>query len=163
MDDPSLSLSRLRASDAVEGDGVPSAGNASFEFYLKLSVDGEDGVEATVIPHEQRPQQKAGRLSAHTASVPATDGKTIVIGGLIATEKIATIRKIPLMGDLPLLGFAFRFHDSSVQREEFIVFLTPKIASAANGAAKSAGNSDWKTLEDPLAGVGEALDKEGDK
>jgi type II secretory pathway component GspD/PulD (secretin) len=37
------------------------------------------------------------------------------------------MHKIPLMGDLPLLGFAFRYRNSSVRREEFVLFLTPRL------------------------------------
>ena len=55
------------------------------------------------------------------------DGVTIVIGGLIKDEKIETINKIPLLGDLPLVGLAFRSRDNLVRKTELVIFLTPKL------------------------------------
>lgn len=139
MDDLSLDLGHISAEQAIENDGSFRTGDASFELYLKVSIDAENNVEIGVIPHEPRPAKKVLRAGAHKASLVTEEGQSLVIGGLIATEKVATTRKIPLMGDLPLLGFAFRYHGSSVRREEFVVFVTPKIMGGEpkEAAAKS--------------------------
>lgn len=60
-------------------------------------------------------------------TVRAKDGVTIVIGGLIKEEKIDSTRKIPLLGDLPLLGFAFRSQGQFDRKTELVIFLTPRI------------------------------------
>lgn len=57
------------------------------------------------------------------------DQVTIVIGGLIKEEKIKTTKKIPLLGSIPILGFAFRSKDDLVRKTEIILFLTPRIIS----------------------------------
>ena len=44
-------------------------------------------------------------------------------------EKIDTINKIPLFGDLPLIGFVFRNRDKLTRKTELVIFLTPKIIS----------------------------------
>ncbi len=62
-------------------------------------------------------------------TVTVKDNVTIVIGGLIKEENLTTMRKIPLLGDIPVLGFAFRNHDSLVRKTELVIFLTPKIIS----------------------------------
>ena len=54
---------------------------------------------------------------------------TIVIGGLIKEEKLTTFKKIPFLGDLPLLGLAFRNQEQSVKKTELVIFLTPRIAT----------------------------------
>ena len=59
--------------------------------------------------------------------VTVKDGVTVVIGGLIKEEKLSTVRKIPILGDLPLLGLAFRNQKQSVAKTELVIFLTPKI------------------------------------
>lgn len=60
-------------------------------------------------------------------TVMVKDNVTIVIGGLMKDEKIETVSKIPLFGDLPLVGFAFRNTDKRVKKTELVIFLTPKI------------------------------------
>ncbi len=54
-------------------------------------------------------------------------GTTVVVGGLFKSVRVEATRKIPLLGDLPLLGFAFRIQGQRVMGTEIIVFLTPKV------------------------------------
>lgn len=60
-------------------------------------------------------------------TVMVKDGVSIVIGGLIKEETIKSTKKIPLLGDIPVLGFAFRSHSDSVSKTEIAIFLTPRI------------------------------------
>ncbi len=60
-------------------------------------------------------------------TVMVKDGVSIVIGGLIKEETIKATKKVPLLGDIPVLGFAFRSHSDSVSKTEIAIFLTPKI------------------------------------
>ena len=62
-------------------------------------------------------------------TVVVQDGTTIVIGGLIKEENIKTVKKVPLFGDLPFLGAAFRNENHSVTKTEIVIFLTPQIVS----------------------------------
>ena len=52
-----------------------------------------------------------------------------VIGGLIKEEKIKTINKVPILGDIPLLGMAFRNTSDLIRKTEIVIFLTPQIIS----------------------------------
>ena len=63
------------------------------------------------------------------------DGETIVIGGLLRTDDANTITKVPFLGDIPLLGAAFRHKDKNKNRRELIIFLTPHILDEKNKAA----------------------------
>lgn len=54
-------------------------------------------------------------------------GTTVVVGSLFKSVQVEAMRKIPLLGDLPLLGFAFRMQGQRVRETEIIVFLTPKV------------------------------------
>lgn len=60
-------------------------------------------------------------------TVMVKDGVTIVIGGLIKDEKVDKVNKVPLLGDLPLLGGAFRNTDNLTKKTELVIFLTPQI------------------------------------
>lgn len=56
-----------------------------------------------------------------------TDGDTIIIGGLLRNDTTDIRNKVPMLGDIPFLGAAFRHKDNSVDQRELIVFLTPHI------------------------------------
>lgn len=60
-------------------------------------------------------------------TVSATDGETIVLGGLIATESRTTNRRVPFLSDIPVLGHLFRFDSSREVRGELLIFLTPHV------------------------------------
>lgn len=62
-------------------------------------------------------------------SVLVKDGTTIIIGGLRKDEKVKTVRKIPVMGSIPIFGFLFRGTDEDLEKVELVVFLTPYIVT----------------------------------
>jgi type IV pilus assembly protein PilQ len=55
------------------------------------------------------------------------DGETIVIGGLIDEQMRESANKVPLLGDIPVLGVFFRNTSDSKRRSELLVFVTPRI------------------------------------
>ncbi len=62
------------------------------------------------------------------STVRVKDGETVVLGGLIRNEKTQTITKLPILGDLPLLGAFFRHKNKEKDKErELLVFITPHI------------------------------------
>lgn len=63
-------------------------------------------------------------------TVLALDGKTIAVGGMMRTEKTEVQRKIPLLGDLPLLGFFFRDTAKQDVKSELILLITPHVLRA---------------------------------
>ena len=54
-------------------------------------------------------------------------GKTVIIGGLMEKNKIESKRKVPILGDIPLLGWAFRRTVKEDTKTELLIFLTPFI------------------------------------
>ncbi len=64
--------------------------------------------------------------TAHT-TVMAGDGQTIVIGGLLRKDITDTDFKVPILGDIPLLGQLFRKSISTEADTEIVLFLTPRI------------------------------------
>ena len=57
------------------------------------------------------------------------NGGTVVIGGIYVQEEVNTVNRVPVLGDIPLLGYMFRKTDKTDNRRELLVFLTPKIVS----------------------------------
>ncbi len=62
-------------------------------------------------------------------TVNVKNNATVVIGGLIKEENVQRLRKIPLLGDLPFVGFAFRNQAQAAQKTEIVIFLTPVIVT----------------------------------
>jgi type II secretory pathway component GspD/PulD (secretin) len=62
-------------------------------------------------------------------TVRVKDGETIVIGGLTLNQEQTADRKIPVLGNLPLIGRLFRGKKQNVVRTELVVFVTPHILS----------------------------------
>ena len=59
--------------------------------------------------------------------VQARSGEMIVIGGLIQDSKIKRMRKVPVLGSIPLIGNLFKSRSESTVRSETVIFLIPKI------------------------------------
>ncbi|MCP5516906.1 MAG: type II and III secretion system protein [Verrucomicrobiales bacterium] len=71
------------------------------------------------------------RIRQVTTSSIVWDGQTIVMGGLIA-EKVAKVRdKVPVLGDLPLVGRLFRSEAKSSSKKNLVIFVTPTIIDPA--------------------------------
>lgn len=104
------------------------------------SVTISEGVQAPVID----------KRSADTVVV-TPDGQTVIIGGLIADRKTELVNKIPILGDLPWLGFFFRSTTKTDVKTELLIFLTPHIVQApsqlaALSAKEQAQSGATKTL-----------------
>ena len=63
------------------------------------------------------------------------DGQSMVIGGLLRSQEDKTVIKLPFLGDLPLIGAAFRSTNKTKSERELIIFLTPHIIDDSNQAS----------------------------
>ena len=55
------------------------------------------------------------------------DGQAVVLGGLKKKETSQQVNKVPVLGDLPVLGHLFRFEGEATATTELVVFITPYI------------------------------------
>ena len=62
--------------------------------------------------------------------VGVKDGQTIVIGGLMQDQKTVTVNKIPILGDIPIIKYAFSRTQVDKTKTELLIFLTPHVAQA---------------------------------
>ncbi|HET7921723.1 MAG TPA: type IV pilus secretin PilQ [Gammaproteobacteria bacterium] len=67
--------------------------------------------------------------------VLVNNGDTVVLGGIYETTKNTTVSKVPLLGDIPLLGWLFRNTITTNNKDELLIFVTPKIVADQNGSA----------------------------
>jgi len=70
-----------------------------------------------------------------TTKIMVKDNHTIVISGLIQDEKTTTEDKVPILGDIPLLGYLFRWESSIHKKTNLIVFITPRVVKTTQQIA----------------------------
>jgi len=66
-----------------------------------------------------------------TTSVSVYDGQTVVIGGLMREDVQKTEDKVPIIGDIPLVGRAFRTNTEQHTKKNLVIFVTAKIITPA--------------------------------
>lgn len=91
--------------------------------FVRLNV--EQRTEDVVGESFQGAPETAKRETRTTVSVKSNE--TIVLGGLIRDQVVQRTRKVPILGDLPLLRLVFRSEESSIKKMNLLVFLTPHI------------------------------------
>jgi len=69
-------------------------------------------------------------------TVVVKSGETVVIGGMIQDDSSEGTYKVPLLGDIPLLGWLFKSRSNSNQRTNLFVFITPRIIEQPEDARK---------------------------
>ncbi len=57
-------------------------------------------------------------------------GATVVIGGLIRDDMVKNVKKVPLLGDIPLLGLLFQSQSHHTQKTNLLLFITPRVLSS---------------------------------
>lgn len=97
-------------------------------FQIFVSGQGTDSEVQIALPQIQ--------ASTLVTTLMLESGHTAVIGGLISESETETERKIPFLGDIPLLGFFFRSVNKSKRSDSLLIFITPRIVRDSNAFAK---------------------------
>lgn len=67
------------------------------------------------------------KSSVVETNVVVENGGTVVIGGVYVTNRQSQVEKVPLLGDVPFLGWMFKYKNELGSRRELLVFITPRI------------------------------------
>ncbi len=103
---------------------------------LEVRVEFSKVVEAASTSFDM-PVTSSRRAETLTS---VADGGTIVIGGMIGDSEVKSEKKVPLLGDLPLLGGLFRNTVTSKQKSELVLFITPQIVENRDSASEKEKN-----------------------
>ncbi len=98
---------------------------------IKLEIEQET---SSVIPGSETLGIATRKRSIRT-SVLVDDGGILILGGLIQEEVTDTESKVPLLGDIPLIGFLFRSQHTTKSKANLMVFLRPSILRDHKDAA----------------------------
>lgn len=103
-------------------------GTIAMEVYAEKSSLSDAGVPVfTDATTGNTIQSQIRDVSIADTTVSVPNGQTIVIGGMITKTDETLERKVPWLGDMPIVGRAFRFDGTNTRRTELLIFLTPRI------------------------------------
>ncbi len=128
----------VQTGSAVAAGGVQQNTFATKNVTIKLEITPSinPGTEKVRLKLVQDVKQLGGAVINNNpvistknidTNIVVTSGDTAVLGGLINDRETVTTRKVPLLGDIPILGWLFRSRDVSKEKRNLVVFLTPKI------------------------------------
>lgn len=134
-----------------QGEDIPyqqatSSGATSVQFKkasLRLEVTPQITPEGNVILQLEVNKDSRGALTAAgpaintkrvKTDVLVENGGTVVIGGIFTQDEQNDINKVPLLGDIPFLGYLFQNRVKSIRKTEMLIFITPKIVTDRSAA-----------------------------
>ena len=132
------SIERGQERTQILAGGLTGATTGTQKAVLNLTVTPQitpdDRVVLDVqITNDEFADASNGLLNTNRIStkILLENGETVVIGGIYSQDQAKDVAKVPLLGDLPGLGYLFRKKTSRNNRTELLVFLTPKIINPA--------------------------------
>jgi general secretion pathway protein D len=84
-------------------------------------ISAVEGVDRTMPPDLRRRQL--------SSVVTVKDGKRIILGGLINTNNYINMNKVPILGDIPILNYLFKYEDKQKVTQELVIVIEPKIVA----------------------------------
>jgi type II secretory pathway component GspD/PulD (secretin) len=121
---------------SVISNGVVRSGVEYLELPITLNVTPHISkgnqvllspatLTVTTVTNPGNPPETATRTASTQMLV--SDGETVAIGGMVRNIEISKESKVPLLGDIPLLGYLFKSTSVSKDKVELVVFLTPHV------------------------------------
>lgn len=110
--------------------------NVGVNLQILPRVTGDGGVDTNVFSQVSSvtgfTSSNDPQISTRQAQtkVNVVEGQTLVIGGLLQQRDIRNLQKIPVLGDLPLIGALFRFYTETRQDTNLIITITPHVVAA---------------------------------
>ena len=110
---------RISANDFIWLKVAPEVSSHFSDYQVTVAGGGGNASTSFPIPiFDSRSME---------SQVLIPNGNTLVMGGLIQDNPTASYTKVPLLGDIPGLGWAFRSENKSMSKDNLIIFLTPTI------------------------------------
>lgn len=109
---------------------------AKLSLEATPQITPEGTVRMTLLVKKEEPDWTKAILnnppiksSVVETNVVVENGGTVVIGGVFVSAKEQSTEKVPLLGDIPFFGWAFKYKNDQGSRRELLVFITPRIIS----------------------------------
>jgi len=137
---------RIEQGEEIPYQQATSSGATSVAFKkatLSLEVTPQITPEGNVILDLVVNKDSRGALTSAgpainkkqvQTQVLVENGGTVVIGGIFTQDEQNDINKVPLLGDIPIIGYLFQSRTKSTRKTELLVFITPKIVTDRSAA-----------------------------
>ena len=112
---------RISANDYIWLKVIPEVSSFFGNFSQSVNGGGSTGNSTLVLT---APVFDSRRI---TTQVLIPNANTLVMGGLVQDNPSSTTTKVPVLGDIPVLGYAFRSETKSLSKDNLLVFITPTI------------------------------------
>lgn len=93
-------------------------------------------------------------------NVVLQDGETVVIGGIIGNDSTESEYKVPLLGDIPGLGWLFKTHSTTSKKTNMFIFVTPRIIKSPTDIARVTRNKEAESGKSQVQEFSGLADKE---
>jgi type II secretory pathway component GspD/PulD (secretin) len=163
--DANVFIGETIRSQISQGNGISGQTVQVVEFPVgiilllrpRVNVDGDitmrvHPVVSTIVGLSDDNLPQTSTREAET-TIRVKDGETVVIAGLIREEMTKTIRSVPILSEIPLLGELFKSRSTSGRKSEILVFITPTIIKDDEASEPPVAETD-KVVE-----ADKALDK----
>lgn len=161
---------RISANDYIWLKVVPEVSSFFGNFSQSVNGGGANGNSTLVLTAPVFDTRKI------VTQVLIPNSNTLVMGGLVQDNPATTTTKVPFLGDIPVLGYAFRSESKSLDKDNLLVFITPTIVKDSDFQVSSSNflksnpntkgmqwlnpnsswdntKSDWSHLSDKTANV----------
>ena len=133
---------------------ITQEGTVDLEISLQLS----DVIGSTLVGTDTHAEIFSRKqVNSH---VIVLDGQTVVIGGLLKEREKQYKSKIPLLGDIPIIGELFKYTDETLERNELLAFITPSVVQNPDDNYENFNREDLIRLEAVSRPLAEQLQNE---
>lgn len=177
------------SNSTIATGGVQSFSTTNQEAKLSLKITPQINKVTRFVKlkiNQKIDDFKSGQQAAQSGGLPTTtrsavtevmvrDRDTIAMGGLLRDRELVTNNKVPILGDIPVLGWLFKNKSKTIEKVNLLFFMTPKILSpyaktaSANTkdilAKRNAGMKEMFSADekDPNAKMAEGLNEKLDR
>jgi len=134
--------------EMVVAPQISSVSDSTVTFTSGIGTNNAGGSSAPII-----------NIRSADTVVITPDGQTVVIGGLMQKTKLKSESKVPLLGDIPLLGYLFKRTVSNDAKTELLIFLTPTIVKNPRDLAMMTENEKARATDSKKAFTEEELNR----
>ncbi|OQY36845.1 MAG: hypothetical protein B6229_09305 [Spirochaetaceae bacterium 4572_7] len=123
----------------ADGNTEQTGATQEVSWGILLDIEGWISGDGMITANIQSTISDETKLSGDSSGIPSTsekivntevrtpEGIPVVIGGLLSSKKEIVTEKVPLLGEIPLLGLLFRKNIERVTKSEFVIYLLPYI------------------------------------
>ena len=128
----------LRVTPFISGDGM-------VEMIVSPEISNRTGEQIPISGGENPTSVPVIAKRGADTVVVTPNGKTVVIGGLMENQKTENDRKVPILGDIPGLGYLFKRKTKTSTKTELLIFLTPYVVGQPDELARMTSSETERT------------------